>query len=180
MVNDNLVSEFYSMKEGDEIHILNYYTLEQVLDFMDLSKEDTYLVNNVEAKLTEKVYENFSVQKKELWNENIYSQQRISFHKETDVEALEIEDTREREEVAQPKTTKEEIKATRDLYVIINKEPIKLTGKIAYIFVDIFDFYSFDLTKARGELITTVNGEKAEFTMELKERDVIELYWKDR
>jgi hypothetical protein len=62
MANGELVSEFYNIKDQDEIQILNYYTLKQVLEFMDLKPVGTILVNNMPAQMDEKIYENFTIQ----------------------------------------------------------------------------------------------------------------------
>ncbi len=60
-VNGSLVSEFYSVKDGDNIEILGYYTLEQVLEFMDIIYRGRVYVNNVIAPMDTKVYDNFSI-----------------------------------------------------------------------------------------------------------------------
>ena len=51
-------------------------------------------------------------------------------------------------------------------------------GKPGYIFVDIFDFISFDLSRPQGAIVTTLNGKPAQFMEELHEGDVVEVYWK--
>lgn len=61
MVNDELVSGFYEIKDMDKIRFLNYYTLSQVLEFMDIAYEGTVMVNNKPAGMDEKIYENFEV-----------------------------------------------------------------------------------------------------------------------
>ncbi len=71
------------------------------------------------------------------------------------------------------------IQGIRDIHITVNGESLKLSKKQNYIFVDIFDFYPFDLSILGGsKLITTINGEQAEFTSPLKDGDVVELYWK--
>lgn len=61
--NGNLVSGYYEIQDQDVIVVRNYYTLAQVLDFMDVKNQATRLkVNNVEAKMDTKVYDNFSVE----------------------------------------------------------------------------------------------------------------------
>lgn len=169
MANNQLVSEFYNIKENDEIRILNYYTLKQVLEFMDLSTEETYYVNHIAATLEEKVYENFTIEC------NLNKEEPLnSCYEPVEGEVTELENNRDKD------IKEKDLYLSNDVYVIINNEPVKLTGKKDYIFVDIFDFYPFDLTKAQGfEFVTTLNGEKADFTMPLKEKDVIELYWKE-
>ena len=60
-VNGELVSEFYQIQDKDAIEILDYYTLEQVLEFMDIVYRGNIYVNNVLAQMDEKVYDNFSI-----------------------------------------------------------------------------------------------------------------------
>lgn len=64
------------------------------------------------------------------------------------------------------------------MQVFINQTPVWLSGKKSYIFVDIFDFYEFDLTAAAGRaIVTKLNGGKAAFSAALSEGDQIELGW---
>lgn len=60
-VNDELVSEFYSIKDQDKIEILNYYTLKQVLEFMDIVQYENLTVNRVPATMETRVYDNFTI-----------------------------------------------------------------------------------------------------------------------
>ncbi len=60
-VNGELVSEFYSVKEGDRIQILDYYTLKQVMEFMDILYYSNVMVNNFPATMDTKVYDNFTI-----------------------------------------------------------------------------------------------------------------------
>ena len=56
--------------------------------------------------------------------------------------------------------------------------PVTLKGKSDYIFVDVFDFYDFDLENVRGtKLNTLVNGHQAEHMESINEGSVIEIYW---
>ena len=55
-----------------------------------------------------------------------------------------------------------------------------MMGKESYIFVDIFDRITFDLTAGKGRAIATlINGEEAEFSQPLHDGDRIDLYWKE-
>lgn len=60
-VNGELVSAFYEIKDGDRIEILDYYTLKQVLEFMDIIDYDKVYVNNMPATMDTKVYDNFTI-----------------------------------------------------------------------------------------------------------------------
>ena len=66
------------------------------------------------------------------------------------------------------------------LVVFINQQPVRLTGKKNYIFVDIFDFYDFDLTASAGRaIVTKLNGQQAQYSAVLSEGDQIELRWQE-
>lgn len=74
----------------------------------------------------------------------------------------------------------EEDSSENTVTVIVNGEPVELSGKDTYIFVDIFTHISFDLQAGKGRAIATViNGRDAQFSEELHEGDKIELYWKE-
>lgn len=60
-VNGKLESEYYQIQDHDEIQMLNYYTVEQLLTFMDIAPGGIVFVNNEEASSDTKVYENFKV-----------------------------------------------------------------------------------------------------------------------
>lgn len=62
-VNGNLQSEFYDIKTGDDIKMLNYYTVSQIIEFMDviLNPDMNIYVNNKKADRDTKCYDNFSV-----------------------------------------------------------------------------------------------------------------------
>lgn len=66
-VNGKLESGYYEIQENDEILFLNYYTVEQVMTFLDIDTEMLKIyVNNRLAELTERVYENFSLRFEKL------------------------------------------------------------------------------------------------------------------
>lgn len=74
----------------------------------------------------------------------------------------------------------EEDSSENTVTVIVNGEPVELSGKDTYVFVDIFTHISFDLQAGKGRAIATViNGRDAQFSEELHEGDQIELYWKE-
>lgn len=163
---EQLVSGYYTVKDGDAIQILNYYTLEQVLEFMDIEYYGAIFVNHVEADLEEKIYENFTIE--------------IHFP-ETDKNTILKERKERKEEKVENETKKiEKIEHPIIIKVTVNEQEVTLTGKESYILVDVLDVYSFDLSVAKGStLITTINGILSEFTTPIKEEDIIQIYWKE-
>ena len=97
-VNGELVSEFYSVKDQDDIRILDYYTLKQVLEFMDIIYYGNISVNNVPAQMDTKVYDNFTIRC------NVEEQIPSTYVAETFVseEPIEIEEDLEEEAEFEP------------------------------------------------------------------------------
>ena len=93
------------------------------------------------------------------------------------------EETQTAEESPADNETSEEAKEkeTHSVEVIINGTPVTLTGRESYMFVDLFEFYEFDLSASAGRaIITKLKGQNAQYTAELKDGDVIELAWKEK
>lgn len=183
MVNGELVSEFYSIQDGDELEILNYYTLKQVLEFMDIECKGTILVNHVPATLEEKVYENFSIQC-DIQDEYYYGEEMFDIEKtETLDEEMELAydegaASRERKQTESNEQIEQPVQQDIVISVVVNGEEVLLKNKASYILVDVLDFYPFDTSVAKGnQLITKVNGEPVDFTFKLQAGDVIEIYW---
>ncbi len=178
--NGELVSEYYSIKEGDELKLLSYYTLEKLLEFMDLPFTEHIYVNNRLAGKEEKVYENFTVE----WSlEEKHPEQTLDELLEAEAEAA-AADTMSAEPAAPSATTATNFSKTTDkaaapLVLMVNGMPVTLTGKTNYCFVDILDVYPIDLSQPHGETVVMLqNGKKAEFTNPLADGDIIDLYWK--
>lgn len=154
-VNGELKDNTYSIAEGDDIVMENYYTLKQLFEFIDIDINGVKVfVNNMPAGPATKVYENFSVS---------YS----------DIDYLSDDVP---EDIAEGNTFSRD---TTEITVTVNKTEVTLTGKNRYIVVDILDFYPFDISKLGGsELVLTCNGEKADFSDEITEGAEIEIYWR--
>ncbi len=65
------------------------------------------------------------------------------------------------------------------IIVTVNGEQIKLTGKKNYVFVDVFEYIDFDLSKPQGSgIVTNLNGREAQYMESIRSGDTIEIYWK--
>ncbi|MBE5953566.1 MAG: cell division protein FtsA [Lachnospiraceae bacterium] len=171
MVNGNLESQLYKICEGDDIEMQSYYTLEQLLTFMDVKPEANFFINNKEASMSDKIYENFVV----YWVDKSVEL--------TKADSSQIDDSSNMPTQVTETNTVMDTKATDTgtaFGILVNKTPVTLTGKESYKFVDIFDFYDFDLSVMRGKkLITKINGHDAEFMETLIEGSIIEIYWEN-
>ncbi|MBE5939887.1 MAG: cell division protein FtsA [Lachnospiraceae bacterium] len=174
MVNKEHVSESHEIQSGDEVEILNYYTVAELMAFMDIAIDTVDItVNNAPALPETKIYERFEVSfaPKKVSN---YTAEPNNNEPEDGITETGADETETSEDNATVKPT-----GAKDVIVIVNKAAVILSGKPAYIFVDILDFYPFDTHKAGGtELVMTVNGQKCDFMTPVHDSDIIELYWK--
>ena len=184
-VGNELKGPDYSVQPGDDIVMENYYTVKQLFDFMDIDTADKKItVNNEPASDDAIVYENFNVKYSEYdtqdyvpsaadINDAVRSSQPV-----TDEPNVQKADAAGDSGGMQGDGSKQSSEMVT-ISVLVNDTPVQMSGKSRYTFVDIFDFYPFDLKTARGtELVTRVNGEKTEFTAPIAAGDKIELYWR--
>lgn len=163
-VNGELKSGYYEIKSGDAIEMLAFYTVKQIVEFMDVQLDPQYniYVNNKRVSMEEPVYENFNV---------IWTQEELRFDVTEDIEKDNTLIQREEQQTVSS--------ITFSMMVIVNNTPITLKGKSKYVFVDVFDYIDFDLSRPQGtEIVTNLNGEPAEYMKEIKSGDVIDIYWK--
>lgn len=254
-VNGELQSQFYDIKENDSIELLNYYTVRQIADFMDVlvDKNLHVYVNNKLADMNTYVYENFTVEwtmkdqepdlKQAVWDAQMAEESAgewDSYLPDEEEEWSPDEDgtmARERNPAkvesdtggtgpdsggtgqgaglpdragsgsgiqetaavvpetagAEPAGQQEDVQsadlgiipAKREpfgepvvLAVMVNGKPIAMTGKPAYIFVDVFDYIDFDLSRMHGSsVVTLLNGRQAQYMEALHNGDTIDIYW---
>ena len=203
-VNGEISLENYEVKDQDEIEILDYYNLSQLLDLMDMPQPLEFYINQKEADFDDRIYDGCEITC--VWKEESYADKiehiiadetkREEEKKETaidlkknDIEHLSDHTALEQQETVadinleltkDETTARKEIVGIHDITIVVNDQNVILKNKENYIFVDILDFYPFDTSTAGGStIVTTVNGLPANFTSEIQEGDRIELYWKD-
>ncbi len=174
-VNNKLQSNYYELKEGDQVEILNYYTAGQILEFMDVIL-DPYVnlyVNNKLADTDTRVYENFSV---------VWAEDELHFPADSgdDYEEEEKDWQRDNAKDGAAESAAPAEDENLSIQIIVNHQPVTLSGKKAYIYVDIFDFIDFDRSRPRGkDIITTLNGRAAQYMEPIHSGDVMEIYWEN-
>lgn len=165
-VNGEIAIGSYKIKNNDRIEVLDYLTVSQVLELVDINIDGSkeILVNNNIADLDTKIYSMFEIK--------IQDKAEISYK---DLPDEIIEESRSLDSSLDD--TKD---ISKNITVTVNKQPIILKGKDAYVYVDVFDYIEFDLVNPHGStIVTLLNGNPAEFLEEIHDGDVIEIYWKD-
>ena len=206
-VNGSLESPYYEIQENDDIEMRGFYTVGQLIEFMDVEvdMDQEILVNNKPADLGTLVYENFSIDwtvlsyrtaseeaetvredTAEVPEDTFEEEERELTQEELEAKYLEsqraaendIRPTLHRQPEAQVKKTLEQSVIT--LNVTVNGAPVMMTGKTSYIFVDVFDQINFNLSEGKGRaIVTKLNGEIPAYTTLLSDGDNIEIYWEN-
>ena len=165
-VNGELVTSSYEINNDDKIEILDYYTVSQLMQFMDvdITGKDVY-VNGHKSLLDEPVYAGFVVEIKDTdyLNED-----------ETEKNINTVDDNI----IDNSNNNNSNNNKSSELTVIINGQSVVLKNKSNYTFVDVLDFYPFDTTSMGGTaLVTRINGIDCDFSSPLSSGDIIELFW---
>lgn len=177
-VNGELQSQFYDIRQGDDIVMENYYTVAQLFEFLDIdiSGFDVY-VNNVLADADTKVYENFTVRTAAADEEPAV--EAAGAYAAVQEEAAAADEYCEEKAAENAAEKAAEPEAAHDIYITVNSEPVKLSGKKKYVLVDLFDFYQFDLNSPQkgGNIVLKHNGVAGDYMGPLNDGDNVELYW---
>ena len=216
-VNGQLQPPSYSIQSGDIINMRGYYTVQQIIDFMDITvnMNSVIYVNNQSVDENALVYENFSVELHILEGaipENIIVEDAeedyaVNFAENAAGEAVEEGEGQQAEEKetaaaneASNEVTEESEEAPKkkegfdgsevwqpsgpvfkdinSITVTVNGLNYTLRGKTQFNFVDIFDYYHFDLTQSKGRaVLTKINDVECGYTDPIKSGDQIYVGW---
>lgn len=269
-VNGKLQSGYYGIQENDDIEFLNYYTVRQIAEFMDviINEDMNIYVNNKLAGMDTKVYENFSViwtmeelqlsdrdkygsgapdtfanlpeddgsyvkseQGQEpknpfatddpemkalqeaataagLWTEEELEAERLKAENAQSIQSepngqgsqggddpgmrgsqgesgSNIQSGQDKADPGEANSTTaaQEGSASGNIpmsiQVTVNGQQIRMSGKSEYIYVDVFSYIDFDLSKPKGtSIVTNLNGRDAQYMEPIRNGDVIDIYWK--
>ena len=192
MVNGERQNEFYQIKDGDEIEIDNFYTVSDICKMLELETGTGILVNGTAAKMSTKVYENFTLDfdssapaESEEAGEYIADDEVDEDSQGSGYDDLPEDDGEGDDNPAGDDSADEPEEAgkqadngTVEIMITANGSPVTMHGKKSYVFVDVFDYIDFDLRNPAGRsVITKVNGMEAAYMQPISEGDVLEIYW---
>lgn len=164
MVNGELVSEFYEIKDGDRIEVMDYYTLRQVLELMDIIQYKNVTVNNIPADMDTKVYDNFTIV--------------CDMEEQIPIEHIGGSSSVQEESVTQTSFEDAPKGGIRNLSITVNGDAVVLKNKENYILVDVLDFYPVDTSVAHGDhLEMEVDGVACDFTYPLRQGANVRIEW---
>lgn len=166
LVNGDSVDLEYQIVEKDKVEILNIGTLGELVEKLKIDEDKVIRVNQTFVLNTYTLNEEDSILIEDRLEE-------LEDNESVREEIKEEEIAKEIIEVRSQEITQEEY-----LTLSVNGKNINLPiKKNSYVFVNIFDYIDFDLTRPQGSIILKLNDVRAAFTDELKDRDKLEIYW---
>lgn len=203
-VNGKGVTPLYQVQDGDQIETFDYYSVSGLLEFADMDKDTPVLLNGREAGAAAKIHTGDVITRRPVpvVEEEEVEEPEDKFQKQLEEDPL-LQPQKPLPEWMQgiPFDTQKlgadgtMIPGQADgkngmprqetahgvlqtVHVTVNGKAVTMPAKEKPIFVDVFDVYPFDLTKAGGtRLITRINGIDKDFTEPVQEGDTIELFW---
>lgn len=159
MVNGNMVSIDEEIHNDDEVYTCKMDSIKDFCQYSEIDLSNKTICLNNEIVLEDTIFKNGdSIEIKTIKNVVIPKQEIIE----------------------KPSVIEEQkpIENTVSLQVIVNGKIITATdNKKNYIFVDIFNYFEFDLSKPKGIISLKLNGKKANYTDPIKTGDYIDINW---
>lgn len=202
-VNGRPATPLYEVQEGDRIETFDYYSVGGLLKFADMDPDIPVLLNGREAGMSAKIHTGDVIARRpepvETVEEKADPEEELEKQLEEDpllqpqkplpdwMSDIPFDtaklgaDGRMIPGLAdsRPDPPKEEtVSMSHPVHVTVNGKQVTMPNKSNPIFVDVFDVYPFDMSKAGGtRLITRINGLDKDFTEPVREGDTIELFW---
>ncbi len=151
-VNGRRESTRRNLDNNDKVDFNEISTVDDLCNFMKIDYDKySILIGDKKARKTAKIADNIyiSVEREVLTDKSKYDEKNAKTEEDEDC-----------------------------IYVIYNGSPLKIVKKRErLIFVDIFDNIDFDRSKVNGKLVLTHNGQPANYTSLLNDKDIIVIEW---
>lgn len=166
--NGKRVDSEYKIKESDQIEICSVDTLGDLVNSLSLDIHNkTIKVNGEEVSLDYELKNKDSIVTQSVYEDydNNYKNSDSKIDVSSSLDTL----------LKSNKTKNEE-----NIVIIVNQKPVVMPKKEgSYMIVSVFDFIDFDLSTPKGSIQLVLNGKSAAFTDVIKDKDILEIYWKE-
>lgn len=175
MINANTVSIEQEIFNDDDVYICKMDTINDLCKYceMDVSNKNIWVNNRIAS--IETSFKDGDIITIKPQQDNVACDKTI----EHTIEHKKVEDNSvDREVEIYHEVNRPTLEDT--MQVIVNGLPIVINDhKKNYIFVDIFNYIDFDLSKPKGLISLMLNGQKANYTDPLNNGDYITIGWEN-
>ena len=184
-VNEESRDLDYILKNGDEVRVFLPCRIDEMKKYLlkedvDLIKDGVLLSDDYEVQEGEKITSQSKISNDaEVGTDIILEEKKSENEEQIEITNLEYKlEPKEGNYNDEDTNNKEFIKEKfKSITVNINGKDFILKDKSEYVIVDIFNYIEFDLTVAKGTVNLMLNGEKAAYTANIEDGDVIEVFW---
>ncbi len=193
-VNETNASLEHLIAEGDDIRILYHDQLSYWITQLGLSFETAQVcINNQEVISDQRIQSGDVLEIKPIrgsaqnethtLNEDFYIEENMIIEEVASVRTSALNslesDVFHLEKIPPRNFEETQLKLKMNYRFFVNGKSVDvINGKSPMIYVDIFDYISFDLKQPKGMLDLKLNGDRAKFTDEINTGDVIEIGWR--
>lgn len=156
-INDKKVNANSIIHDGDEVRIVEISSINDIKNNYPNEKGFIFIMDDSQLKEDYIIHEGDRIYRRDIIFKDIVSE--ISNDKKNDLN--------------------NNSENTNTVHITVNDKMIELTGKQKYVFVDVFDFIDFNLSKQKGNLNLILNDKKAGYYDELFEKDIIKIFWEE-
>ncbi len=185
LVNEKIEELDYSISNGDEIKVFlpcNVFDFKKYVlkEEVNLLKDESLLGDTYELSEGEHIGRKTKILKETEIRKDIKDKdepiENITKDYNYYSENIEFDNLDEIKVKSQNEVAVDKQKFS-SITVNINGENTVLKDKSKYVIVDIFNYIDFDLTIAKGIINLNLNGEKSSYTANIKDGDIIEVFW---
>jgi len=170
-VNDLHCDLDYNIQSGDEITFEEMRTLHDLMLFRGIDTVQVEMYVNGEMATGDRLLQADDIVRTRIKDEVPSITDLIS---EEVIQDIEVDDVIIEEEVEKPVVIE-----SFDYDLIVNGKSVSIKDiNRKMVFVDVFEYIDFDISKPQGILELTLNGLKANYRELLKSGDIIEIYWR--
>ncbi|MCK8059628.1 MULTISPECIES: cell division protein FtsA [unclassified Fusibacter] len=162
-VNEAPADSDHILTHNDQVSIKALNTVEDLMEFKGIRTKDALRINGREVELGVKLKHGDYIS----WDPLEEGPSRSV--------------TKEADERLNPQVVGKEktLEQQNNFDLVVNHRALSIkTDKKTLVFVDVFDYIDFDLTKPKGIIDLQLNGSRARYTDVLKNGDVIYIGWK--
>lgn len=178
-INDLEANWSYALQDGDEVTYQELRQIKDLLLFRGVEADQVDVFVNGEKSTAERYIEASDIIRTRIKEEDVQLEEIISEELvgmiETDAECFEDNVMVEVAREARPP------QLAYDYALLVNGKTVrieKINRKM--VFVDVFEYIDFDISRPQGILDLRLNGQKASYTDFLKDGDVIQIEWRQK
>lgn len=175
-INGEPVNPDAKVNENDDLRISSSYSVEEIINILKINTDEyIILVDGKQAAADKKVNASNDVQCVKKEKTEVQESGGIYKYIEKPMQTgIKAAHPYEKDSSAGEKGEG----GQEGFYISVNGKPVFIANSNKYhMFIDIFNYIDFDISRPQGSIVLKLNGKDARFTDPIKAGDIIQIYW---